>query len=104
MKNQPSPALFSTFRPETIHASDRQVQAFNPLRNTNSHSTTIDPKAPTGSSSTLQHSASESVVDEQSWSPSVDDSSDSSNEEDTDSHVSPFYQLSLTTVLTTLLA
>ena len=107
MKNQPSPTSLSTFCPETIPASDRQVKVLNWLGSTNSHLTTIDPKAPTGPSSTLQHSASESAtalvstsVDEQSCSSSVDDLSDFS--EDTDSHVNSFYHLSLTTVLTTL--
>jgi hypothetical protein len=80
MKNQP-PTSLSTFRPETIPASDRQVEAL-----------TVD----TG---TLQHSASESTtalvstfMDEQS---SSDDSSDSSD-------VSSFHRLSLIIALETL--
>jgi hypothetical protein len=90
MKNQPPTSLL-TFCPETIPTSDRQVEAL-----------TIDTGVPTGPSSTLQHSVSESAitlvstyVDEQSSSSSADDSSDSSD-------VSSFHWLSLIIALKTL--
>jgi len=72
-------------------------------------STTIDPKAPTSRrpSSTLQHSANDSAIPpyknySASVSTSVDNSDGSLDEQDTDSNVSSFYQLSLTIALTTI--
>jgi hypothetical protein len=99
--NQSSPTLLLTVRPETISAKDKQAGVLNWLG-----------KAPAHPYTTLQLSASRSTtapaptsVDEQSCSSSVYNSSDSSDEEGTDSHVSSFYQFSLITILlTTLLA
>jgi len=103
-----------TSLPETVSVSDSTV--LNCLGSIDSCSTTIDPKAPTSPSSILQCSVNESTsipsyknssalvsasVDEQSSSSSVDDS-DSLDGQDSDSHVSLFYQLSLTIVLTTI--
>jgi hypothetical protein len=105
VKNHTSPMsiLTSSSLPETVPVSDSTV--LNCLGSIDSCSTTIDPKAPTSPSSTLQCSVNESTsipsyknssalvsasVDEQSSSSSVDDS-DSLDGQDSDSHVSSFY-------------